>query len=98
VPLQQSFRRTIFIYFIAVFVLFTSAILLYQLNRERHYKSAQLENTLENVAEVAHNYVQVYQLAKTGDFKRADTLRNLVPQKNIRVTIIDKKGKYGKSF
>ncbi len=92
-PLQQSFRRTIFIYFIAVFLVFTSAILLYQLNREKHYKSAQLENTLENVAEVAHNYIQVYQLSKTGDFNRADTLRYLVPQKNIRITIIDKKGK-----
>ncbi len=92
-PLQQSFRRTIFIYFIAVFVLFTTAILLYQLNREKHFKSAQLENTLENVAEVAHNYIQLYQLSKTGDFRRADTLRYLVPQKNIRITIIDKKGK-----
>ncbi len=92
-PLQQSFRRTIFIYFISVFVLFTTAILLYQLNREKHYKSAQLENTLENVAEVAHNYIQVYHLSKTGNFKKADTLRYLVPQKNIRITIIDKKGK-----
>ena len=92
-PLQQSFRKTIFIYFIAVFLVFTSAVLLYQLNREKHYKSAQLENTLENVAEVAHNYIQVYQLSKTGDFNRADTLRDLVPQKNIRITIIDKKGK-----
>ena len=92
-PLQQSFRKTIFIYFIAVFIVFTSAVLLYQLSRERYYKSAQLENTLENVAEVAHNYIQVYQLSKTGDFKRADTLRNLIPQKNIRITIIDKKGK-----
>ncbi len=92
-PLQQSFRRTIFIYFIAVFLLFTTAIMLYQLNREKHYKSAQLENTLENVAEVTHNYIQLYQLSKTGNFKRADTLRYLIPQKNIRITIIDKKGK-----
>ena len=92
-PLQQSFRKTIFIYFIAVFIIFTSAVLLYQLSRERYYKSAQLENTLENVAEVAHNFIQVYQLSKSGDFGRADTLRDLVPQKNIRITIIDKKGK-----
>jgi len=52
-----------------------------------------LENTLENVVEVAHNYVELYQLTKTGNFKQADTLAMLVPQKNIRITIIDKKGK-----
>lgn len=92
-PLQQSFRRTIFIYFITVFVIFTGAILLYQLSREKHYKTAQLENTLETVTEVAHNYIELYGLYKTGNFGQADTLAYLVPQKNIRLTVINKKGK-----
>lgn len=92
-PLKHSFRQTIFIYFITVFILFTGAILLYQLRREKQYKKAELENTLENVVEVAHNYVELYQLTKTGNFRQADTLAQLVPQKNIRITIIDKKGK-----
>ncbi len=92
-PLHQSFRRKIFIYFIAVFLLFTVAILLFQLQREREFKKAQLENTLENVTEVAHNFIEFYQLNKTGDFSRADTLKSLIPQNNIRLTIIDKKGK-----
>lgn len=90
---HKSFRRTIFIYFIAVFVLFTAAILLFQLQRERQFKAGQLENTLENVTEVTHNYVELYQLMQNNDFRKADTLRNLIPQKNIRLTIIDKKGK-----
>ena len=92
-PLHQSFRRKIFIYFIAVFLLFTVAILLFQLQREREFKKAQLEITLENVTEVAHNYIELYNLGETGDFRRADTLVSLIPQKNIRLTIIDKKGK-----
>ncbi len=92
-PLQRTFRRTIFIYFIAVFLLFTGAILLYQLHREKAYKKAELENTLEDVVEVANNYVELYQLTKTNNFKQADTLAHLIPQKNIRITIIDKKGK-----
>ena len=91
-PFQKSFRRTVFVYFITVFVLFTTAVLLFQLNREKRYKTAQLENTLENVSEVVHNYVDLYQLMNTGDFKRADTLKSLIPQKNIRITIADKKG------
>jgi two-component system, OmpR family, phosphate regulon sensor histidine kinase PhoR len=91
-PFQKSFRRTVFNYFITVFVLFTTAVILFQLNREKRYKTAQLENTLENVSEVVHNYVDLYQLMITGDFNRADTLKSLIPQKNIRITIIDKKG------
>ena len=91
-PFQKSFRRTVFVYFIAVFVLFTTAVLLFQLNREKRHKTAQLEITLENVSEVVHNYVDLYQLTTTNDFKRADTLKLLIPQKNIRITILDKTG------
>lgn len=91
-PFQKSFRKTVFVYFITVFVFFTTAVLLFQLNREKRYKTAQLENTLENVSEVVHNYIDLYQLMNTVDFKRADTLKSLIPQKNIRITIADKKG------
>jgi two-component system OmpR family sensor kinase/two-component system phosphate regulon sensor histidine kinase PhoR len=73
-------------------VLFTAAILVFQLNREKRYKTAQLENTLENVSEVTHNFVEFYQLNKTGNFLKADTLKQIIPQKNIRITIVDKKG------
>lgn len=91
-PFQHSFRRTIFIYLIAVFVLFTAAILMFQLNREKKYKTAQLENTLENVSETTHNFIEFYKLTETGNFQKADTLKQLIPQKNIRITIIDKEG------
>jgi len=92
VPIQQTFRRKIFYYFIAVFLLFTVAILLFQLQREKNYKTSQLENTLRNVTEVAHNYIEHYNLMKTQNFSSADTLKVLIPQNNIRLTIIDKRG------
>lgn len=92
-PLQLSFRRTIFIWFIAVFALYSVVVFLFQLNREKRYKTGKLENTLENVCEITHNYIDFYQLMKTGDFSRIDTLGFLLPQKkNIRLTIINKKG------
>jgi len=92
VPIQQTFRRKIFYYFIAVFLSFTVAILLFQLQREKNYKTSQLENTLRNVTEVAHNYIEHYNLMKTQNFSSADTLKVLIPQDNIRLTIIDKRG------
>ncbi len=91
-PLQQSFRRTIFIYFITVFVLFTVAILLFQLQREKEFKKVQLENTLEIATEVSHNFIELYKLGNSGDYSSADTLKTLIPQKNIRITVIGKKG------
>ena len=91
-PIQQTFRRKIFYYFIFVFVIFTVAILLFQLHREKKYKTAQLENTLENVTEITHNYVEHYRLLSNNNFRKADTLKFLIPQENIRITIIDKKG------
>jgi len=92
VPIQQTFRRKIFYYFIAVFLLFTVAIMLFQLQREKNYKTSQLENTLRNVTEVAHNYIEHYNLMETQNFSSADTLKVLIPQDNIRLTIIDRRG------
>ncbi len=91
-PIQKTFRRKIFYYFIFVFVIFTVAILLFQLNREKKYKTAQLENTLENVTEITHNCIEHYQLLGSNNFRKADTLKFLIPQENLRITIIDKKG------
>lgn len=92
-PLQNSFRKTIFIYFIAVFLLFTAAVLVYQYNREKDYKRSKLENTLENVVEVTQNYITLYNLYETGDFSKAEVLGTLVPQQNIRITVIERKGR-----
>jgi len=92
VPIQQTFRRKIFYYFLSVFFVFTVAILLFQLNREKKYKISQLENTLENVCAVTHNYIEHYQLLDNNNFSKTDTLKYLIPQKNIRITVVDKKG------
>lgn len=91
-PIQRSFRQKIFYYFIALFLLFTVAILIFQLQREKEYKASELENTLQNVAEVTHNFVEHYGLMQTGNFDKADTLKLLIPQQNIRITVIDKEG------
>ncbi len=66
--------------------------MLFQLQREKNYKTSQLENTLRNVTEVAHNYIEHYNLMKTQNFSSADTLKVLIPQDNIRLTIIDRRG------
>lgn len=90
-PFQKSFRRKIFAYFIGVFLFFSLAVLMFEYQRERSYKAAQLESTLENTAEIAHNFIQYYGLGERKSFSMADTLKALI-QPNVRLTIIDKTG------
>jgi two-component system, OmpR family, phosphate regulon sensor histidine kinase PhoR len=92
VPEHHTFRRKIFSYFILVFVVFTIAVLLFQLNRERSYKKNQLESTLENITEITHNYIRHYGLLEKNDIKRIDSLRFLLPDPHLRITVIDPKG------
>lgn len=90
---QRTFRRRIFINFFVVFSIFTLAVLGYQYDREKSYRTGQLENTLENIAEVTHRYIEHKRIFESGDFKSLDTLKILLPVENTRITIVDMSGK-----
>jgi two-component system OmpR family sensor kinase/two-component system phosphate regulon sensor histidine kinase PhoR len=87
--IQKSFRGEIFFYFIIVFILFTAAILTFQFQREKKYRSAQLENTLDNITEITHRFVEQNHLLETSQVGRICELQEIIPQPNIRITLID---------
>ncbi len=89
---KRTFRKRIFTYFLAVFILFTAVVLLFQLNREKRYRVRQLENTLEIITDLTHNYIERHQLNTTMDFQSIDSIKFILPQENTRITIINKKG------
>jgi two-component system, OmpR family, phosphate regulon sensor histidine kinase PhoR len=91
--LQRTFRQRIFINFFVVFFVFAIVVLGYQYDRERNYRTSQLENTLDNITEVTHRYIEHKKTFETGDFMSLDTLKSLLPVSNIRITVIDKTGK-----
>jgi len=93
VAVKRTFRKRILINYITVFSIFSLAVLAYQYDRERHYRTAQLENILDNVSEVSHRYIEHKKIFETGDFKSLDTLKNLLPIENTRVTLLDLTGK-----
>lgn len=90
---QRTFRRRIFINFFVVFSIFTLAVLGYQYDREKSYRTGQLENTLDNISEVTHRYIEHKQIFESGDFKSLDTLKTLLPIENTRLTVMDMTGK-----
>jgi len=93
VIVQRTFRKRIFLNFFAVFFIFTLAVLGYQYDREKSYRTGQLENILDNISEVTHRYIDHKKVFQTGDFKSLDTLKILLPIDNTRLTVIDMTGK-----
>lgn len=90
--IKLSFRQKLFISLSIIFTVFTLLVLLFQFNREKNYRKSQLENTLDNVTELAHNYIARYHLAENKDFGRLDSLMEIIPVPNIRVTVIGAEG------
>ena len=90
---KRTFRRRILINFLIVFSIFSLAVLAYQYDREKSYRTGQLENTLDNISEVSHRYIEHKKIFETGDFKSLDTLKSLLPIANTRLTVLDMNGK-----
>lgn len=90
---QRTFRQRIFINFFVVFSIFTLVVMGYQYDREKSYRTGQLESILDNISEVTNQYIEHKKIFESGDFKALDTLKTLLPIENTRVTIIDMKGK-----
>jgi signal transduction histidine kinase len=76
-----------------VFSIFTLVVLGYQYDREKSYRTGQLESILDNISEVTNRYIEHKKIFESGDFKALDTLKTLLPIENTRVTIIDLTGK-----
>jgi len=93
VAVKRTFRKRILINFITVFSIFSLAVLAYQYDREKSYRTGQLENTLDNISEVSHRYIEHRKIFETGDFKSLDTLKSLLPIANTRLTVLDMTGK-----
>lgn len=90
---QRTFRRRIFINFFVVFAIFTLAVLVYQYDREKSYRTNQLENRLDNISEVAHRYIEHNKVFESGDFRSLDTLKSLLPIDSTRLTIVSMDGR-----
>lgn len=90
---HRSYRQRIFIYFFTTFTLFSLAILLFQFDREKRYRTSQLETTLDNTAEITHRYIQHNDLIGTGRIRLLDSLLYLISEHNSRITVIDNDGK-----
>ncbi|MEE4196761.1 MAG: ATP-binding protein [Bacteroidales bacterium] len=86
-----SFQRRLFIYFFSVFLSFTIIILVFQYLREKKYRVDQLNSNLEIISETIHKFIEKNNLYPEKLYA-ADSLLDIIPQPELRITIIDKTG------
>ena len=90
--LKLKFQQRLFISFSVIFIIFTVLVLAFQYQREKEFKRSQLESRLDIMAELTHNYIQGNSILLDGDFPKIDSLSDIIPESNIRITVIDPQG------
>lgn len=88
-----TYRKRLFVYLSAIFIVFTIFVLLFQYKREKDFKRDQIEVSLNNIAELTYNFIDRKGLDVKRDLSPLDSLYVYLPIENIRVTVFDKSGK-----
>ena len=89
---KSRFKNKLFIYYFSVFTLFTLIIVAYLYQRERKYRIATLNDELYNITIITNNYLIVNNIPESGNFRIVDSLVRILPQKELRLTIISTTG------
>ncbi len=90
---RESFRRRLFLYYFSIFVLFTIAMMNYQYNRERQIRIASLDSRLDDMSELVDRYIRLNSLPDSSGYILIDSIYNLIPVADLRITIISIDGK-----
>jgi len=90
---NRTFQNRIFISFFAAFCLFATAVLIYQYEREKNYRIARLEDSLDDITVFTHNFIEQNRLMDSQNFQLIDSLIKILPGKDHRITLVSKDGK-----
>jgi two-component system, OmpR family, phosphate regulon sensor histidine kinase PhoR len=89
---RNKFRNNLLFFYSAIFLVVALIIITYQYNREKEYRIATLNDELYNITRIAENYVGINSIYESGDYHLLDSLNRLLPQPNLRISIIDTTG------
>jgi signal transduction histidine kinase len=87
---RRTYQQRIFIYFFAAFTLFAISVLVFQYNREKSFKTQQLEARLGIISEVVNAYIKNYGISEA-DSSLNEIVGAIIPQ-DVRITLIDQEG------
>ncbi|MBK8881075.1 MAG: hypothetical protein IPN67_01435 [Bacteroidales bacterium] len=90
--IRNKFRNNLFLYYSSIFLLFTLLILSYLYKREKEFRINTLNDELDNITKVIDNYIIVNSIYENGNWVLADSIVNLFPHENLRVTVVNTSG------
>lgn len=80
----NSYNRKLFLYFFIVFSVFSVAVGIFQYEREKKFKTEQLETTLFIYNQMVYNYL----ISNPDSLTTSRSLISYFPDSNLRITII----------
>ncbi len=90
---KSRFRNNLFLYYFSVFLLFTLVIILYLYHREKKYRIETLNDELYNITVTTNNFINDNDVYQKGNYRIIDSLVKILPQEELRITIINPSGK-----
>ncbi len=88
-----NYKQKLFLYYFTVFFIVTASFFAFQYKREKQYRITQLENSLNNVTDIANNFIARNNLIAKNNTALLDSLLQIIATPGIRLTVIDNNGK-----
>jgi len=91
--MRNSFRNKLLLFYSTIFIIIALLTVAYQYKREKDYRILVLNDELNNITQITYNFLKINNISKSGDYSRIDSLVLLLPQPNLRLSIVDSSGR-----
>jgi len=89
---RKTIKWKLFTYYFFLFAIFTLSVIFYQNRREKHFRIAQIETSLNEYTDFTNQYIEHYSIFKEQTFSKLDSLKYYIPPSKVRITVINMQG------